>query len=53
MPVFSSIYKVLFQVNPPSIVLNIPLSLFFEYKCPKAATTISSGSLGFIITLPI
>src|SRR5262245_26815819 len=37
-PVLLSIYKVCFQVLPPSVVLYTPRSLLGEYKCPNTAT---------------
>src|ERR1700728_3336160 len=52
-PVLLSIYKVLFHVFPPSVVLYTPRSSLAEYKCPKTATSTVLGSSGSITILPI
>src|ERR1700676_1782490 len=52
-PVFSSLYKILCQVFPPSVVRKIPRSLFGPKGCPSAATNTMSAFFGSTMTLPI
>src|SRR6185295_10345230 len=52
-PVFSSLYKTLSHVLPPSVVLYTPRSSFGPYGCPSAATKTLFSFLGSISRPPI